>query len=125
MSTFLASKVMAGASMAYAGYALVRPSHLGRALPSTPQTRLDSTARVFGVRDLVVSAIALTARDSSTASAAALARIAFDVGDCLTLRPEATTADARRKLTAVTLGWAALNAVAYAVDRARLRSRAR
>jgi len=116
---------MAAASAGYAAYALARPAHLGRVLQTHPTDRLDATARVFGVRDLAVSAIALAARNRSVSTAAACARIAFDVGDCLILRPEATTDDSRRKVTAVTLGWALLNAVAYAGDSARLRSRAR
>lgn len=111
------SKAMSAASLTYAIYALVRPAHLGRALESTPQTKHDTTAQVFGVRDLVTSTVALASGDDSTVTAAMASRIAFDLGDCALIRRAAESDQAASKLTVITLGWAALNALALAVDR--------
>lgn len=121
MIPFPLSKAMSAASLVYSLYSLARPAHLGRALESIPETKNDTTARVFGVRDLVTSAVALASSDRSTVSAAMASRIAFDLGDCVLMRQEARTDDATRKVTGITLGWAALNALALAVDQLRTR----
>lgn len=123
MSGFPLSRTMSAASAAYALYALARPSHLGRALGSTPESKYDTTARVFGVRDLATSAVALLAPSTAAVTGAMASRIAFDVGDCLVLRGPAGDAATRRKLTGITLGWAALNAGSLLADRLRDKAR--
>lgn len=125
MIAFPITKVLSAASAVYGAYAIARPAHLGRALESKPETKYDSTARIFGIRDVVVSTVALLSKDRSVITAAAGTRVAFDIGDCLALRGEARTADAKRKITGITLGWAALNAAAYAADRKLSGSHAR
>ena len=48
-----------------------------------------------------------------------LLRIAMDVGDGLVLSARTDDEDVRRKVLAVTLGWAGLNALALAIDSVR------
>ena len=118
--TWTFSRVMGLATSGYAVYALVRPGHLARALQAAPAERpsLDRLALVYGVRDLSTSSLLLSS-DPALARAAMGLRIASDLGDCAVLT--ATTADpaVRRKIAAVTLGWAALNAAAWWADERR------
>jgi hypothetical protein len=46
-------------------------------------------------------------------------RIAGDLGDCAVLGSSTPDPAARRKVIAVTLGWAGLNALAWALDERR------
>ena len=114
------SRLMALATSGYAVYALVRPGHLARALDADPAERagLDRLAMVYGLRDLSTSSLLLSS-DPALARAAMGLRIASDLGDCAVLT--ATTSDpaVRRKIAAVTLGWAALNAAAWWADERR------
>jgi len=107
----------------YAVYALARPRHLGSALDAGPleQSGWDNVARVFGVRDLVVSTVALTGREPETVEAAMRVRIGLDVADGLLLAWQADDPSVRSKVLGVTLGWASLNLVALRVDRRRSR----
>jgi hypothetical protein len=108
---------MALATSGYAVYALARPEHLARALDAPPWQAawLDALARTYGVRDLTTSALLLSS-DPALARAACALRIAGDLGDCAVLTATATDPAVRRKVAAVTLGWAALNALAWWYD---------
>ena len=114
------SRLMTLATSGYGVYALVRPGHLARALDAAPGERrsLDRLARTYGVRDLATSSLLLSS-DPGLARAAMALRIAGDVGDCLVLSTSTSDPAVRFKVVAVTLGWAALNAVAWAADERR------
>ena len=105
---------MAALTAAYAGYALAKPGHLGDAMEGSGPG-WDLLARTYGVRDLATSALALSARPELLRAAATL-RIAGDLGDCLLLGTQARTGGVRAKVCGVTAIWAALNALAWALD---------
>lgn len=111
---------MAAATAAYGGYALASPGHLTRALGEPESTRPahDRLARVFGVRDLATSALVLSGDDSLVRAGMGL-RVVSDLGDGLVLGASSTDPAVRRKIVAVTAGWAALNAAAWLVDTRR------
>lgn len=125
MIRFPASKALSALSIVYAGYSLVRPSNLGRALEARPETSYDATARLYGVRDLMSAGIPLVTSNKTAVTAAMASRVVYDLGDCLILGREARTDEAKHKVTAITLGWAALNAAGYLLDRALLRKSGR
>ena len=108
---------MSSATSAYAVFALARPGHLNDALgaPGAARPAHDRLARTYGVRDLASSALVFSGRTSLVRAGMAL-RIAGDVGDCVVLASSTTNHDVRRKIAAVTLGWATLNALAWALD---------
>lgn len=111
---------MAVATAAYGGYALARPGHLTQALGEPESTRpaYDRLARIFGVRDLASSALVLTGDDALVRAGMGL-RVISDLGDGLVLGTSTADAGVRRKIVAVTVGWAALNAAAWLVDHRR------
>jgi hypothetical protein len=117
MSRYRWSRLTSAATAAYGGYALARPGHLADALraPASERTAHDRLARTYGVRDLATSALAFSGRPTLVRTAMAL-RIASDVGDCLVLTTTTDDPDVRRKVAGVTLGWAALNAMAWLAD---------
>lgn len=108
---------MSAATATYACYALLRPGHLARALEASPSERrsLDRLARTYGVRDLATSVLAASRNRTLVRTAMGL-RLASDLGDCLVLGSSTDDPRVRRKLVAVTLGWATLNALALAAD---------
>jgi hypothetical protein len=109
----------------YGVYALAEPRHLGSAMDGgrREQESWDNVARVFGVRDLVVSSVAVFGKEPATVEAAMKVRIGLDVLDGLLLARQADDADVRTKVLGVTLGWASLNTAALLVDRRRARRR--
>lgn len=111
------SRVMAAATSAYACYALARPRHLARALEADADERrpLDRLALTYGVRDLATSALLLSSRPALVRAGVGL-RVASDLGDCAVLTSTTEDESVRRKIAAVTLGWATLNALALAID---------
>lgn len=115
------STVLSAATASYAVYALVRPRHLGQALTANPlrQADYDVVARLFGPRDLTVSALAILAPTVAGREQAMIARIVLDLTDAALLTPEATTAAGKAKVLGATLTWAALNAAAVLADRKR------
>ena len=115
------SRIMSAATAGYAGYALARPAHLWQALQADRKDRegLELLARTYGVRDLAVSTAGLLGRKPGTVRTAMLARIAMDVGDGVLLATRTEDGDVRRKVLAVTLGWATLNTLALVIDSAR------
>lgn len=114
------SRLMGLATSLYGVYALVRPGHLARALDASPAERrsLDRLARTYGVRDLASSSLLLSS-DPALARAAMALRVASDLGDCAVLTSTTSDRGVRRKIAAVTLGWAALNAAAWWADERR------
>ncbi|MFD1945321.1 hypothetical protein [Nocardioides aestuarii] len=117
MSDYRWSRLMSAGTAAYGAYALARPGHLADALeaPSSERAGHDRLARTYGVRDLATSALAFSGRPTLVRTAMAL-RIAGDLGDCAVLTSTTTDPDVRRKVAGVTLGWAALNALAWLAD---------
>jgi hypothetical protein len=99
-------RVMSVATAAYAVYALAKPEHLGRAIGSS-DPMWDTVARIFGVRDLAVSAVGVFG--PPTAARAALAiRCALDFGDAAALGAT-LDGEARTKVLGVAGGWGLLN----------------
>lgn len=113
------SRIMSAATAGYAVFALVKPRHLGTALTRSPlkQPEYDLVARMFGPRDLALSALALLAPSASAREQAMLARVALDLADAALLTPEARTAGAKAKVLGATLTWAGLNVAAIVADR--------
>lgn len=115
------SRLMSAATAAYGGYALTQPAHLWQALQADRKERtgLELLARTYGVRDLAIGSLGIFGRRPGTVRAAMLLRIAMDVGDCLVLTTQTDDEEVRKKIAAITLGWAGLNALALAVDSRR------
>jgi hypothetical protein len=118
MTTYLASRLAAAASAAYGTYCLARPQHLGQALKAdiAEMPAYRDLAYTYGGRDLAISLAALTGRSPTVVRTAVALRIAMDVTDCATLSASTEDRAVRSKVMAVTLGWAALNAVALLLD---------
>lgn len=115
------SRLMSTATASYGVYALANPDHLGEALQvgrdEKPGFRV--LAHTYGVRDLAISAFGIFGRSPKTVKTAMRIRILNDLGDGTLLALRTDDADVRKKVLSVTLGWAALNAVALIVDSAR------
>ena len=119
--TYPLSRAMSAATSAYGVYALVQPRHLGRLITSNgrEQETYDVLARAYGVRDLTISALGVFGRSPKTVGTAMLMRIVMDLGDGTLLSLKAEGKDGRMKLLGATYSWAALNAVAWTIDRRR------
>ena len=117
------SRLLSTATAAYGGYALAQPAHLWQALEADRKNRegLELLARTYGVRDLAISSLGIFGRSDRTVRAAMVLRIAMDLGDAAVLGSRTEDRDLRRKVLGVTLGWAALNAVALGIDSRRSR----
>lgn len=115
------SRALSVATAGYGGYALARPAHLWQAMRADRKDRegLELLARTYGVRDLAISGLAVFGRRPGTVRTAMLLRIAMDLGDGALLSARTDDPDVRRKVLAVTLGWAGLNAFALAIDTRR------
>jgi hypothetical protein len=113
------SKIISAATAGYAVYAFVKPRHLGKALTKSPlkQPEFDVVARMFGPRDLTVSALALLAPTPAARERAMFARVALDLADAALLTPQATTKGGKAKVLGATLTWASLNVAAILADR--------
>lgn len=113
------SQIMSAATAGYAVFALAKPRHLGAALTPSPlkQPEYDVVARLFGPRDLAISALAIFAPSVVVRERAMYARVALDLTDAAILTPEARTAGAKAKVLAATLTWASLNVAAIVADR--------
>ena len=94
------------------------PRPRARTRPRGRDGSLDRLARTYGVRDLASSSLLLSS-DPALARAAMALRIAGDLGDCAVLTTTTSDPAVRRKIAAVTLGWAALNAAAWWADERR------
>jgi hypothetical protein len=117
MTGYPLSRAMSAATAAYAVFALVRPSHLHDVLeaPEGERAAHDRLARTYGVRDLTTSALVFSGSQRLARAGMAL-RISGDLGDCAVLVSTTPDPGVRRKVAAVTLGWAALNAAAWLAD---------
>jgi hypothetical protein len=115
------SRLMSTASAGYGAFALVSPEHLGNVLQADKEDRsgYDLLAQAYGVRDLAISSFGLFGRSGKTVRAAMMIRIAMDLGDAALLSTRTKDDVIRRKVLAVTLGWAGLNALALVIDSSR------
>ena len=115
------SRLLSTATAAYGGYALAQPAHLWQALDADRKDRegLELLARTYGVRDLAISSLGIFGRSDRTVRAAMLLRIAMDLGDSVLLSTQTDDEDVRKKILAITLGWAGLNTLALVIDSAR------
>lgn len=116
------TRAAAALTAAYNAYAVARPDALVEGLEGQVG-REESTllARTWAGRDLPVAALVLVA-PSPVRDVAVGLRIAADVTDATVLGLR-TSGTPQRKALGVTLGWAALNALALVVDRRRARQR--
>ncbi len=116
---------MSASTLAYAGYALTTPRHLGEFMTSAEpqQAEYDLLAQTYGARDLAVGTLGLLGRSERTVTAAMLARIAFDVSDGLLLASRADDDETRAKVIGITWGYAALNTLALLADRRRAKKK--
>jgi len=115
------SRFMSAATASYGGYCLAQPAHLWQALKADRKDRegLELLARTYGVRDLAIGGLGMFGRRPGTVRTAMLLRIAMDLGDCAVLASKTEDEDVRKKVVAITLGYAGLNALALAIDSRR------
>jgi hypothetical protein len=116
------SKLLSLATAAYGAFALARPRHLadGVEAPEAQAPAFDRMAYTYAGRDLSISGLALASRNPSVVTAAMALRILGDLSDAAILSTGTSKPDVQKKVLAVTLGWAALNAAALVADRRRL-----
>jgi hypothetical protein len=114
------SRVLSIGTTAYGLFALARPRHLASAMqaPVAEEQFYDRLAIAYGVRDLAIGGVGALGPARAVPAAIGL-RIVSDVTDAVVLSRRAHSADVRRKALAITLGYAALNAGALAVDSRR------
>ena len=115
------SRALSAATAAYGGYALTRPAHVWQALRADRKDRqgLELLATTYGVRDLAISTAGMFGKRPGTVRTAMRLRVAMDLGDGLLLSRRTDDPDVRRKVLAVTLGWAGINALALVIDTVR------
>jgi hypothetical protein len=117
------TRTAAALTAVYNAYALARPDALVKGLEGqVDEAESTLLARTWAGRDLPVAALALAA-PSPVRDVAVGLRIAADVTDATVLGLR-TSGTPQRKALGVTLGWAALNALALVADRRRARGRA-
>lgn len=106
------------ATAAYGVYALADPEHLATALPGDVDAASSHRlALTYAGRDLPISLIGAFGPAPLVPVALAL-RLAGDLTDAATLGTT-TTGSNRAKVLAVTLGWGAVNLLAFSADRRR------
>ncbi|MBD8868120.1 hypothetical protein [Nocardioides donggukensis] len=122
--TYALSRLMSTATASYGAYALADPAHLGRAMGVEGKDRAgyDLLSQTFGIRDLALSSVGIFGRSPGAVKAAMKVRIMLDVGDGLLLATKARDEQTRQKVLGVTMGWAALNLVALAIDSRRAKA---
>jgi hypothetical protein len=115
------SRFMSTATAGYGAFALASPGHLGKALEvdATDMAGMNLLAQTYGVRDLAISSLGIFGRSPKTVKAAMVLRIVMDLGDAALLSSKTDSADVRKKVLALTLGWAGLNTLALLVDSRR------
>ncbi len=101
---------------AYGLYALVKPGHLQNGLEDQAGERLgtDRLSRTYTGRELPVTLLGIFGPPAVVPTTVGL-RIANDLTDAAVLG-STTTGRVRRRILGITLGWAAVNATAYALD---------
>ncbi|HYW29739.1 MAG TPA: hypothetical protein VE824_08015 [Gaiellales bacterium] len=99
----------------YGVSALVRPDVIARhgdlASPDDARSGVHLLSAIVGIRDLVSGAAIVVAPAGGVLLGALSARVALDTGDALAFGRLLPTARARRKVTAIALGWAAVTAL--------------
>jgi hypothetical protein len=117
---FPLSRALSVGTTAYGLFALARPRHLAEAMraPVSEEQLYDRLAIAYGVRDLTIGGVGALGPARAVPVAMGL-RIACDLLDAVVLTSRAHTPDLRRKVLAITLGYAALNAGALAADSRR------
>ena len=115
--SYPASRAMSAATAVYGVYALVRPEHLARVMGARADqgSGYDRLAKVYGVRDLLVSSVGVFG-PARAVPWAMRSRIAGDLADWATLATKADDGRVRGKVSAVTVGWALLNHAALRWD---------
>ena len=118
MTTYLASRLISAASAAYGAYCFAKPQHLGQALGAdlAEMPAYRDLAFTYGGRDVAISLDGITGRSPAVVRTAMGLRIAMDLTDCATLSASTSDPALRKKVIAITLGWAALNAAALVLD---------
>jgi hypothetical protein len=114
----LFSRLVSAATLAYAVFALVRPRHLAKGVdaPAEQAPAYDRLAYTYAGRDLAISTLGIVGPTRAQVVTAMGLRIAGDLADAATLGLGAKDPSVRSKVLGVTLGWAAVNAAALAVD---------
>ena len=118
------SKLISLFSAGYGAFALAKPRHLADNLevPAGEAPAYDRMAYTYAGRDLPISGLALLSRNPSVITSAMVLRIASDLADASILGSGTSSRPAvQKKVLGITLGWAALNAVALLADRRQLR----
>jgi len=118
------SKLISLATAAYGVFALVKPRHLANGIkaPAGQAPAFDRMAYTYAGRDLTISGLALVSSNPPVITAAMGLRILGDLADAAILGTGTSRPEVQKRVLAVTLGWAALNATALLVDRRRLES---
>ena len=103
----------------YGLFALVKPGHLQNGLEDQAGDKLgtDRLARTYTGRELPVTLLGILGPASLVPTTVAL-RVANDLTDAAVLG-STTTGKVRTRILGITLGWAALNAAAFALDTRR------
>jgi hypothetical protein len=116
------SKLISLATAGYGAFAAVKPRHLAAAVEAHADQApaYDRMAYTFAGRDLSISGLALVSRNPSLVTAAMVLRILGDLSDAVVLSTGASKPAVQKRVLAVTLGWAALNAAALVADRRAL-----
>ena len=118
------SKLLSILTASYGAFALAKPRHLADNLeaPAGQAPAYDQMAYTYAGRDLAISGLALASRNPSVVTAAMALRIVSDLADASILgRESSSRPNVQKKILGITVGWAALNAVALLADRRRLR----
>jgi hypothetical protein len=105
------------ATAVYSAAVIAKPKVLTKpsGLAETPATRTLATA--VGARDLVSGLAVTFAPSGLPLRLALLVRVAMDLGDTVVLGLAAPDKSTRAKVIGVTLGWAAINALALLATR--------
>jgi hypothetical protein len=112
------SRLISAATMAYGVFALVKPRHLANSLEASAAQApaYDRLAYTFAGRDLAISALGIAGPTKALVTTAMALRISGDLADAATLGLTARSGSVRGKVLAATLGWAAINTAALALD---------
>lgn len=116
------SKLISLATAAYGVFAAVKPRHLadGIEAAAAQAPAYDRMAYTYAGRDLTISGVALASSNPSVVTAMMLLRIMGDLADATILGTGTSQSAVRKKVLAVTVGWAALNTAALVADRRKL-----
>jgi hypothetical protein len=114
----LLSRLMSAATLGYGVFALVKPRHLADAVEAPPEQApaYDRHAYTYAGRDLAISSLGIAGPTRALVTTAMGLRIIGDLADAATLGLTARSSSVRTKVLAATLGWAAANTLALAVD---------